>query len=263
MTEAQYLACSSPAELIGFPDDFALWRNEAKRRKVRLWIAACLEAHPPPYLLSWSPYEAYDMWREGKEDGAERGDPTYLYTYARYWSKVDEPWETPEMLPARAALWREVMGPYRAVVLPVEHRSGCDAMPHAAERAYSSCSCPCPWITHESGRVPRMAEAIYQSRCWEEMGQLSDALIEAGCDNEELIRHLRGEEPCPAHPTSDLSKYTGEWVQGKGIWSGMKGPKGPLLCDRCGAMSNAAGWIPLRAPHVRGDWVLDLLRGQS
>lgn len=48
----------------------------------------------------------------------------------------------------KAALLRDIVGnPHRPVTLPIIHRKNCDAMPGAAERAYSHCSCPCPWLT--------------------------------------------------------------------------------------------------------------------
>ena len=57
---------------------------------------------------------------------------------------------------------------------------------------------------------------------------LSDALEEAGCGNEWLLRHLRGEEVVPSPH-----------------------------------MLKTGFWQPLRAPHVRGCWALDLILGKE
>jgi hypothetical protein len=41
------------------------------------------------------------------------------------------------------------------------------------------------------GCVVRMAEGIYQGRAFERMGVLHDALLDAGCDNDEVLSHCR------------------------------------------------------------------------
>ncbi len=62
------------------------------------------------------------------------------------------------------------------------------------------------------------------------LGVLADALEDAGCNDVPILRHLRGQELIPRPNTGD-----------------------PPL----------AWYEPLRAPHVRGCWVLDLLLGRE
>lgn len=64
---------------------------------------------------------------------------------------------------------------------------------------------------------------------------LSDALEEAGCDSEELLRHLRGER-----------------FLGDGYFLTGDPP-----------ITSKDGWFPLPGPHVRGCWVVDLLLGKE
>jgi hypothetical protein len=43
--------------------------------------------------------------------------------------------------------------------------------------------------------VPRMAESVYRDRAFDLLPLLADALLDAGCDDEELLAHLRSGEP--------------------------------------------------------------------
>src|SRR5947209_6645422 len=43
--------------------------------------------------------------------------------------------------------------------------------------------------------VTRIAQAIYQDRAFDRLPVLADALLEAGCDDEELLAHCRGDAP--------------------------------------------------------------------
>lgn len=82
---------------------------------------------------------------------------------------------------------------------------------------------------------------------------LADALTDAGCNNEELVRHLRGEERCPrahwpAHPQNMTEAYTQ-----------VDPTKVQTSCVTC----KSTGYIPLCCPHYRGCWVVDLILGHN
>lgn len=78
---------------------------------------------------------------------------------------------------------------------------------------------------------------------------LADALEEAGCTEERLLRHLRSEELCIGCSLDDADdRYYG----GGGGWCAMCDQSTPELC-----------WMPLRAPHVQGCWAVDLVLGKS
>lgn len=106
-----------------------------------------------------------------------------------------------------------------------------------------------------AGSIPKYAEAIYNDRRWDEMSMLADMLEEAGCTEQHMIQHCRGKEMCTT-------------CRGKGVLkcvvvdSWIKENEDGLVdkdCDLC----KATGWIPLRSPYLRGDWVLDLLMGKE
>lgn len=72
---------------------------------------------------------------------------------------------------------------------------------------------------------------------------LADALEDVGCTDAEILNHLRGRDTCPECLGS--ARHVAE-------------PVHPKDC-RCGM----TGWVPLRGPHVRGCWALDLLLGKE
>jgi hypothetical protein len=50
-------------------------------------------------------------------------------------------------------------------------------------------------LAWNNSTVLRMAQAIYQDRSFDLLPVLADALVEAGCDDEELLAHCRGKGP--------------------------------------------------------------------
>jgi hypothetical protein len=72
-------------------------------------------------------------------------------------------------MPALANMVREVLGnPFRPVTIDPR------------------------WLT---ASVLDLARAIYDERAFERMPILADALMDAGCDNEEILNHCRGDGP--------------------------------------------------------------------
>lgn len=79
-----------------------------------------------------------------------------------------------------------------------------------------------------------LARTIYNEQAFDQLPILADALSDAGCTSPILMNHCRGLEPCPSHDTVNV-------------------------CDLC----KDTGWMPLRGPHVRGCWAVDLLLGKE
>ena len=51
------------------------------------------------------------------------------------------------------------------------------------------------WLVWNDGTVRKMATAIYADRDWSTLPMLADALEDAGCADQELLKHLRGPGP--------------------------------------------------------------------
>lgn len=54
---------------------------------------------------------------------------------------------------------------------------------------------PSAALAWSDGTVRRIAEGIYEERAFDRLPILADALLDAGCDNEELIAHCRSDGP--------------------------------------------------------------------
>ena len=50
-------------------------------------------------------------------------------------------------------------------------------------------------LTWNDGTVPRIAQGIYDGRAFDRMPILHDALLDAGCDDEDILAHCRGAGP--------------------------------------------------------------------
>jgi uncharacterized C2H2 Zn-finger protein len=112
------------------------------------------------------------------------------------------------------------------------------------------------WLTWNDGMVRRIAESIYQVRAWDDMPILADALLEAGCTDEDIVRHSQGEERGP-----------GDWHRCRGCGSVYRHIHKYSSCDNPGCegedSDEVAKWRPLRGPHCRGCFVIDALTGRT
>jgi hypothetical protein len=83
-----------------------------------------------------------------------------------------------------------------ARVTPAERTPLCDLLRDIVGNPFR----PAPAVDEavlrwSDGTVRRIAEGIYEERAFDRLPILADALLDAGCDNEELLAHLRTEGP--------------------------------------------------------------------
>ncbi|MFO0927788.1 MAG: hypothetical protein U0736_12240 [Gemmataceae bacterium] len=101
------------------------------------------------------------------------------------------------------------------------------------------------WRTWSDGAIPRIARAIAADGDFGRLLILADALEEAGCQDEWLLRHCRGFEWCGRCGGTGRSEYD---------FGYFPPPREP--CPECGAI----GWRCPAIPHAPGCWVVELLR---
>lgn len=130
---------------------------------------------------------------------------------ALYFERDEEIFPRPSYSDLNNNVWvcgliRDAFGnPFNPVTLPKTHRKSCDAIPGAAEHAYSHCGCPCPWLTRDVVAVANNAYhgfAHYACIDRSSLLVLADALEEAGCDNAVILGELR----------KDVPRYKGFWL---------------------------------------------------
>lgn len=125
---------------------------------------------------------------------------------------------------------------------------------------------PCPWLSWRNGIIPATARSIYDRRAFEESGVLADMLSDVGCDDEEMLQHLRGYErcgPCEIDSKQGAIQVSGAIVNLGADWSFPKdaNPRPAYLpqCKRC----SGTGWRKRTVACVRGCWVYDMLTGRE
>jgi hypothetical protein len=203
MTEAEWLACRAPEEMLNF------LRGQLSARKRRLFLCACCrrlldgpedEANRRALAVS----EAYadgeaatpDLYAEADRSavsadvkaalfGHERAaDDARMKAFMNVYLKAMGGARTgftgfaaataarDREAEAQGELLREVVGnPFRLVFL--------DAA----------------WLDWGNGTVPALARMIYEERAFERLPILADALEDAGCTDADILGHCRGPDP--------------------------------------------------------------------
>lgn len=198
MTEQEWLACSDPTPMLEF------LRGQASRRQLRLFTAACcrriwnlltedwcrraielselladglvsarqLDELLPRSLSGWAATAAYDATIDCRVEDALRATDAAANAAANASAGADEvpveDWKAARSNERRmqAATLRDIFGsPFRPTTLDP--------------------TCLTPTVKH-------LAEAIYEERAFDRMPILADALEDAGCTQQDILRHLRG-----------------------------------------------------------------------
>jgi hypothetical protein len=178
MTEAEWLACEDPTPMLRFLTD------TASNRKVRLFSCACARACEHYWIRNqpWDGQLEADLADlrlaiDAGEDMAD-GVPVMLSSDSEEWYVIDKDAqygafqtlkEVTQLGSKPLELLRDIFGnPFRPVTFPPEWRT--DA-------------------------AVALARQMYEARDFSAMPILADALQDAGCDNDDILDHCRGDGP--------------------------------------------------------------------
>jgi hypothetical protein len=227
MTDAEWLACADPIDLLRFIKQHRGMRRPKKQRKQRLFSVACcrriwslivdersrgsvevVERFADDLAtkeeLQAAEAEANANWLKNAGAGAsfacdqlfwKNGDGMHVSTTTI--SAVFEQQQKEANKPV------EPLGGRRRGACPSEELEHCKLLRCIFGNPFRrSPPVPAAVLAWNDRTIPRLAEAIYQERKMPQgtfdtgrLAILADALLDAGCEDEELIQHCRGEGP--------------------------------------------------------------------
>lgn len=282
MTESEWMVSQDPAAMLayllevtgsvyGFPADRD---RKPSERKLRLFADACRHSFFHGHLVQsgiWSGWES-----DGHMESRLRDEKLTASAAASAWASEGALGEHP----FRAALLRDLFNPFRPVEPPHGKRCGCYSGVEVNDRTnrHYRPDCGATRPCHECGgskwtkqpaawltpTVRALAEACYSDRD-ETTGHLSaarlcvlaDALEEAGCHEQAILTHLRGES-CPYCKDADFATND--------LGGQMMGGQQPYAA-RAAAYLNmncvCKGTRKVARPHYRGCWAADCILGRS
>jgi hypothetical protein len=175
------------------------WLGKRKRkrlfaRKLRLFACACCRR-------VWETTAPDDATRKGVEV-AERFADGLLSVAALIEARRTIPTE-PEFGAVNWTMWAPSMSPDMAtpsaaryaewaVGTEDERRVQANLLRDIVGNSFRPVVIDPRWLT---STVVDLARLIYEERCFERLPILADALMDAGCDDDELLNHCRGEGP--------------------------------------------------------------------
>ncbi len=213
MTEGEWLKAKDPNPMLA-----ALW-GKASRRKLRLFACGCCRhivwhlLRDPRYTDAVPVAESFADGLAGAEQLKAVNESAAEASLAeRYGSKAYH--AAMAVVAATRTAWQAEVAARFDAPRPNRHPlvAGEAAAAVAAVRANKEKVAallreifgPLPfrevgidpsWLAWNGGIIRRLAEGVYDERAFERMPVLGDALEEAGCDNEEVLSHLRGAGP--------------------------------------------------------------------
>jgi hypothetical protein len=211
MSETEWLACNDPRTMLQF------LRVGASERKLRLFLCACSrrlwELLTVPALRVG--VEVAERYADGQAEESER-EAAWERSRDAFWQAWgqfgNEPGEAPtdEQLAHHGSLARAHLSVYAPApegkldyydkktvsqswaerLDPEEERCRCDLLrdlfyPFRPVRIDST------WLSWRDSTIPKLAQVIYDERAFDRLPVLADALKDAGCADEDILKHCR------------------------------------------------------------------------
>jgi len=209
MTEAEWLASTELKQMLRFV------RGKASDRRLRLFACACCRRVWPqiPERRSREAVEISERFADGKaslEELERAFSAAYHATHTRRVSGCLGTWHALDA--ARLAAHPEMRGladgTASAAVMARANGEGdfwsevarqeacqCGLLREVIGNPFHSVGVHPSWLRGHNRFISNLAEVIYEERGFDRLPILADALEDAGCDNVDILSHLRGPGP--------------------------------------------------------------------
>jgi hypothetical protein len=190
MTEAEWLSCNDPEELLNF------LRGKASERKLRLLACGCVR-RLWPLVYDERGRQAVAAVEQLSDGGAAAAELS-LARRAALKALADSPESRPAARPLAEAVLSltdaDAMNAARTGValLHFTHRH---LLHDVFGNPFRKAVLDPAWLAWEGGTLGNLARGIYDQRDFDQLPILGDALEEAGCTNPDILGHLRGPGP--------------------------------------------------------------------
>jgi hypothetical protein len=186
MTEAEWHVCTDPALMQD------MLRRTASVRRMCLFVCACCRRSPgmvadPRRVAALATVEAF------VEGGAweKRGEARALTQEVL--SAVTEDDGLPLVQsPGGAILDRELL---KSTIIGLGDRVRCELVREVMGNPFEPVPLNPRWLHWEDDTVLRVARTLYDTRQFEGLSVLGDALLEAGCGHRDILMHCRQPGP--------------------------------------------------------------------
>jgi hypothetical protein len=185
MTEMQWLASNNPMWMLSFV------RERLTDRKMRLFAVACCRSiwHLLTDKRSRQAVEIAERYADGRATDHELHDAWDLASHAQAalnW--YDDASLMAAKAARRPALWFEtsVLSSFAQATFLHDLFGPLPFRPLTVERSL---------LDWSAQTIRKLAQHIYEERAFQDMPILADALEDAGCDNTDILSHLRGPWP--------------------------------------------------------------------
>ena len=224
-TEIAWLACNTPQPMLEFV------RGMASQRKLRLFAVACCRLVWDwfPQLVSREAVEVAERYADGKASrqellaGRRAADPrwkededtsiasawtcAWATTDFAGWRAANDAARTAAITPRPDAWFRIIRRLRPTQEMREESKAACQQMQRTQLAAQAvilrdlfhpfrrSRPLPRAVLRWNDETAVHIAQSIYNERSFTRLSILADALLDAGCEDEELIRHCRTQGP--------------------------------------------------------------------